>query len=690
MERSPINFRAFLVVASAVVGAVFCAYVYAINRAAGIALGVMLIVALAAITIVFAFKLVRKRVKPRVTVACGLAFVLSLIAFSIGVAEVCDWNNGLESGGYRFVSGRVCAVDTRTGEYRLYLEKLKFDGNNVDGVLCVGINAADENYVEFVDCGDTVSFSAFVIAGKLVDGAVNGSAYRTNTRYYATVSANALRLDFGSPNFTERFLASIKKLFIDNMGDRYGNIAFSMVSGDKHTLYMGVSEYYSAAGLGHIMAVSGLHIGFMAMLLGFLLKKTGKKVRYPIIMSVLIAYAALADFSPSVVRAVIMTAAAMFSPFVGGRRDILSSLLCALSLILAFKPFYLFEAGFLLSFGAIFGIATFGNSIARFFMRHGAPRKIAQSIGTAIAVSIGITPAEIYFFNKLPVLTVLVNIAVIPYVAVVFIAIIVTAVIAAMGLGGALTVGKYMLIPLDAIAQGMAFSPLVSITLFSTAAVFLSYPIMFCASEFFMIPKGKPAILLYSVVACAALCAVGMPAVDNSLTVVPCSENTSIVCVDGKAYIVGYMGDEYSVRKTLKKLRRRRVDGMYLLSVDNRAVDSIIKLGQSFDIGSVYCADAENGVRLIENGVDFRLYDGDGAFALEYDGGEVLGFAYKDVLFAANGANERAFSAYGYVRTVAVENVIDGVTYYCNYGTDEQIGVITAATGAYTVDFCVS
>lgn len=686
MERSPVNFRAFLIVALSVVGAVFCAYAYALDRAVGIALGVLLLMALAAITTFFVIRLVHKRTKLRVVAACALSFALSLIAFSIGIAEVRDWNKSSENGGYAFVSGRVCAVDTRTGYYRLYLEDPKFDGEPADGIICVNIGAADDNHAEFAACGDVVSFSAFVMTGNLVyDGVVNGSAYRTDTRYYAYVDADDIKLDFGKPTVTERFLSALKELFTENMGDRYGNIAFSMVSGDKHTLYTGISDYFSAAGLGHIMAVSGLHIGFMAMLLDFLLKKVSKKARFPIITAVLVAYAALSDFSPSAVRAVIMAVVAMASVFVGGRRDILSSLLCAFSLILAFKPFYLFEAGFLLSFGAVFGIATFGNSIARFFMRHGAPRKVAHSIATAVAVSIGITPAEIYFFNKLPVLTILVNIAVIPYVAVVFIVLIVTAVIAALGLGGALVVGKYMLMPLDAIAQGMAFSPLVDLTVYSTAAIFLSYPIMFCASEFFMMRKGKIAVVMYSIAACAALCAVGMPAVDNTLTIVPDNKNVSIVCVDGKTYIVGYMGDEYEVRSALKKLRRKRVDGIYLLKTDDSAVENIIDLRRSFDIGGVYGVNADSGVRLIENGIDFRLFDGDGMFAVEYDGGKVLGFSYGHTLFAASGANERAFSAYDYVRTMGVVNVLDDVTYYCNYGFDGQAGVYTAADGMYTM-----
>ena len=78
MERSPVNFRAFLLVATAVVGAVFCAYMYAVNAVAGIILGVLLVVALAIATVVVAFLFVKKPVNLRVAAACGLAVVLGL------------------------------------------------------------------------------------------------------------------------------------------------------------------------------------------------------------------------------------------------------------------------------------------------------------------------------------------------------------------------------------------------------------------------------------------------------------------------------------------------------------------------------------------------------------------------------------------------------------------------------------
>ena len=551
MKASPINFRAFLVIASAVILAVLCSYVYTLSRVAGVVLGVLLLAGVACLFVICLLKYKRNTVKLRVVIACGLAFLLSVTAFSVATATFDNWERGLSYGGYRDVYGRVCAVDTRTGSYRIYLENVVLDGDKAPGNICVTISASDNNIADVVKCGDRLSFSAYISAAKLADGYfVDGSAYRTNTRYFATVKSENVKIDFGKPNIIERFLAALKSLLVNNMGDHYGNIAFSLFSGDKHTLYTGVTDYYSAAGLGHILAVSGLHIGFLVIILNLVLFKVGKKARFPIITAVLVLYAVLADFSPSVLRAVIMTVISMLSLFVGGRRDMLSSMLCAGSAILAFKPIYLFEAGFLLSFGSIFGIALFARSITEFFMRHGAHRKVAESIGVSVSVTLGIAPPMIFFFNKLSVLGILVNIVAIPFVSIVYIVLIFTAIIGAIPYAGSvLLLCKYLLVPLDMVAYGISFVPYASITIYSTAAIFLCYPIMFCASEFFMVCKGKPIIVLYSALACIAFCAVGLPRENHALAVVQCSENTSIVCTDGKTYIVGYMGDEYAVRR---------------------------------------------------------------------------------------------------------------------------------------------
>ncbi|MDE6293369.1 MAG: ComEC/Rec2 family competence protein, partial [Clostridiales bacterium] len=276
-----------------------------------------------------------------VAISFSLATVLCICAFSVGVATADKWEAGKEYDGYCSVTGRVCDIDVQMEQYRLFLDDLILNGKGADGILCLNLAKSYGNIADTVRMGDSLQFGANVNVKSLADenGQVDGSAYRTDVRYTAYIGTDDIVQQFGEPRALEKFTSAIKAQLVDNMGEKYGNIAFSMLTGDKHGLTTGISGYFSAAGLGHIMAVSGLHIGFFVLLLNFVLCKVGKKIRYPIIAVVLLAYAVLADFSPSVVRAVIMVFISGIGILIGGRRDLLSSLLCAFSFILAVKPF---------------------------------------------------------------------------------------------------------------------------------------------------------------------------------------------------------------------------------------------------------------------------------------------------------------------------------------------------------------
>ncbi|MBD5131413.1 MAG: ComEC/Rec2 family competence protein [Clostridiales bacterium] len=508
--NTPINFRAFLIVALSVTAAVFCVYAYAFSRAVGIVLGCILLCAICAELAVSILKFRREKVRLRVVLAFALALIASTSAFSVGCANINAWARSQEQGGSQAVIGRVCYVDVRSGEYRVDLDELTLGGTKADGVLRLSFDPDISAIAESITMGDRIAFGANVKINELYeDGEINGSAYRSDIRYYATITDDNVSIMRGNPKPLERFLQALHGLYLDNMGEKYGNIAFSMITGDKHSLDGDITDYFSAAGLGHIMAVSGLHIGFLTIVLNLVLCKVGKKIRLPIIGAVLLAYTVMADFSPSVVRAVVMAFASSVALIVGGRHDILSSLLCAFSLILAVKPLYLFEAGFLLSFGAILGIAMFANMIGRALRRHGANNKVSSAISASVSVSVGILPAEVYFFNQFQLTAVLANMILLPYVSVVFISIFVLTPIAAIpGCGAVLIACKYLLIPLDYISFGLAQIPYGVLYIKSRAAVFACYPVMFGASDFFMLKKGKAASIIYAAVVCIAIIAV--------------------------------------------------------------------------------------------------------------------------------------------------------------------------------------
>lgn len=508
MAGSPVNFRTFIVVALSVGAAVFCVYVYSLNYIVGMVFASAYTATIVFITIMVIYKYITKRTKLRYAVAAALSFVLGISAFAVGAYTADDWRKGEACNGNCSVLGRVCAVDFSSGDYKFVIEDLYLNGKPVVGKMRVTVLPAENNAAEHVATGDKLSFEASVRHVKLISGfRINGNAYRTNIRYNVSVRGDALSVVFGAPSALEKFTAGLRELLVENMGEKYGNIAFSMLTGDKYALDGEIKDYFTAAGLGHIMAVSGLHIGFLIFVLNFVLYRLSKKVRFPIILAAIAGYTVLADFSPSVVRAVIMAVISGFAVFVGGRKDLLSSLLCAFSFILAVKPMYLFDAGFLLSFAAIFGIALFANSIRLFMAKRGAHNKIASGIGASVSVSVAVTPVQTYFFGQIQLLSVIANVILLPFVSVVFITLVATLPIAAIPYcGGILHASKYLLVALDYAAQGIAAVPFTVITVKTSAAVFLCYPIMFCASGYFMMNKGKTAVILYSAAVCVLIC----------------------------------------------------------------------------------------------------------------------------------------------------------------------------------------
>lgn len=507
MKNKILNFRAMYIIALFVTAAVSSIYAYAYNAIAGIAIGCILgaaAIVAAACSIIFFRK---SRCRLRMAIACCIALAAYVCSFSIGVAFCNEWNSGKKLAGYRLVSGRVNALDVSGGEYRVNLDELKIDGAFADGLLRLKIGASDNNIGDLVKCGDILEFKAKIRSVDLASGGgISGYSYRTDIRYTATVKSADIAIAIGQPTIRQEFMSSLRNLYVENMGDKYGNIVFSMFTGDRYGLDRDIFDYFSAAGLGHIMAVSGLHIGFFAVLLNVLLAKVGKKPRFAITTAVLFAYMALADFSPSVVRAFIMATVTGIATIIGARRDLMSSMLCAYSIILSVRPLYLFEAGFVLSFGAIFGIALFSNSIRRGLSKLRMGYKLGNALGGSVAASAGICPAQIFFFSRINILAWLINSIVIPYISVVFIAIICLSPIAAMpSCGILLEAGKYLLIPLDYTAVAMSGAAFTVFARSSSAVVLLCYPAMFVGSEYILLNK-RPKLVVCS--SCAVICVV--------------------------------------------------------------------------------------------------------------------------------------------------------------------------------------
>lgn len=142
--------------------------------------------------------------------------------------------------------------------------------------------------------------------------------------------------------------------------------------GDTAGIESGLCENIRYGGVAHIFAVSGLHVGSLFAFCLLLIGKTGLKrapatLRFLFTASVLLLYAGICAFTPSVVRASVMCLVGYMCKLFLVKSDFLESLGISAIVIMLFNPSALFTAGFQLSFAACFGIAFLAKPIGHVF-----------------------------------------------------------------------------------------------------------------------------------------------------------------------------------------------------------------------------------------------------------------------------------------------------------------------------------
>lgn len=203
-------------------------------------------------------------------------------------------------------------------------------------------------------------------------------------------------------------------------GDNESSIAKALLIGYKVDLDKDLVQAYSNAGVVHLIAISGLHMGIIYGVLLWVFSNIPIIRKSLIIKSILIficlwLFALLTGASPSVLRA-----AVMFSFIVGGRAvdkhaSVYNSMAASAFLLLCINPFILWDVGFQLSYLAVLGIVAVQKPISNWF---NFKNKLIQSAWKLAAVSLAAQlftfPICLYYFHQLPLLFLLANIIAIP------------------------------------------------------------------------------------------------------------------------------------------------------------------------------------------------------------------------------------------------------------------------------------
>lgn len=211
-----------------------------------------------------------------------------------------------------------------------------------------------------------------------------------------------------------------KELLVERLGEEYGNSMSAILLGDKSELDGELKTLYQKSGIGHILAISGLHMSFLGMGLYKLLRKLGMPF-WPagsIGILFLSLYTLMIGAGVSSLRALVMFIVRMGAEITGRDYDMPTSLALAGAVIAAYQPLYLLDAGFLLSFGALLGLTAVLPCLENCFGRFGETA-FGKSLCGSLAVNLTLLPVMLYFYFEFPLYSILLNLAVIPLMSVV-------------------------------------------------------------------------------------------------------------------------------------------------------------------------------------------------------------------------------------------------------------------------------
>lgn len=197
-------------------------------------------------------------------------------------------------------------------------------------------------------------------------------------------------------------------------------VASALTLGIKDDLDNELRQSYAAAGLMHVLAVSGLHVGVIAYILTYLLSglkkgSYGKLLYLLIICTTLWTYAFVTGFSPSVVRAVLMFSLLIIGDNLQRNKSPFNTLAASAFILLLYNPAWIFSVGFQLSYLAVAGIFYLYPLIYHLFTPRYRLLLSAWNIcAVSIAAQIATFPLGLYYFGQFPNYFLLSNLLILP------------------------------------------------------------------------------------------------------------------------------------------------------------------------------------------------------------------------------------------------------------------------------------
>ena len=511
-----------------------------------------------------------------------LLFVLGSALFYIQIDKMSNlrsYDDAVE------IEGDVSRYGYSNTGYIIDLKNVIVNNSDSIGELRLYI-VLDGPVSEELSLGDKVKVKTELTLQSLVTDKIEISKYVSGIVYSSCVINSDILVINEQPTFIESIQEKLKSTLNAGLSNENASIAYSVLVGDKSDLNADVKDTFSYAGISHILAVSGLHVGFLVAIITFILNmcRVGRRSRFFITSAILLLYCTICGFTASVLRASFMAIILLLAGVVGKEYDGLNSLGLAGILILLIFPQDLFSMGFQLSFMCVFMIITLADKMSNLLKSWKVPEFIASAISISLCVTLGSSIILINSLYEVSIISIVANLIVIPIFSITYPLLFLLAIVSMIMpfLNFALVLPEILLHLVKLIANLFANINFAHFRVFHLGYLLLFlFVLLSLIVKFFMGGKViKISLSLTLAVICVALVVVGcFPREFKEYalyTNFQYNSNSALLTTeDNKKYLVGI--DKYSTNDFLTNLKIEKLDALILPNFEVNKIDDYIE-----------------------------------------------------------------------------------------------------------------
>lgn len=424
---------------------------------------------------------------------------------------------------------------------------------------------------------------------------LQGSTYHQGEGVFLLAYVSDASVDYATETTVQFFSAVLKKKIISILDNTFpeDTLAFAraLLLGDSSLLSYEDDTAFKLSGIRHVIAVSGLHVSILFSLVCIFSGR--RRVLTALIgIPILFLFAAVAGFTPSVVRACIMQGLMILGLLFNKEYDPPTALSFAVLTMLCINPMTVTSVSFQLSVGCLVGIFLFYQRIRNYLVRRAGVAKgmsvkarllrgICSSVSVTLSATIATTPLSAWYFGTVSLVGILTNLLTLWIVSFIFYGIMLVCFLGTVWPSAAVIVAKLVSWPVRYV---LFVAKLMSDWVFSavyTCSIYIIIWLVLCYLLFgvFLLSKRKRTgfLLLCMLTGLSAAMFLSWlePQLDDyRVTVLDVGQGQSaLIQFEGRNYLVDCGGDTDkgtadAVAETLLSQGITKLDGLILSHYD--------------------------------------------------------------------------------------------------------------------------